>query len=472
VKKILYSLSFVFAIVLYTVSCTKIRTTTLGSDLLPSVDNVTVFDTTLEVTTEFSPLPDSTRISYAADHALGIMQDPSFGKTTGEIYLQLHPAFNSYPFANVPDSLIGLDSVVLTLRYTNVYGDTNSVENIKVFEIDNTSSFRDSSIGYLINTPQIPANNLLAEKNNLLISTLNDSISYVKVKDTVKTSKELRITLPISFGLRLMNLDTSVYRYPNDSLFNLNFKGFAIRADESSPIKKALAYFNLADAGTRLSFHYRTLKSGAPDTTLTEFFFNNRANANLIQRDPTGTEYANKLANGTVNQEELYLQTTPGSYALVKIPGLANLSNRLIYKASLIMDRLPGQEDNNFTDPLLLFLDAIDSTNNRFRTVPNAFVYTGPNTLLKYDPASFGGFLKDNKYEFELARYVQGIVTRKEKSYPLRLYAPYYTTPYNELANGPLTSVINTPVSKGRVIVGGGAHPAKKMRLYIIYSKI
>ncbi len=470
-KKLLYSLSFVIGIVFYVSSCTKIRTTELGGDLIPAVDNVTVFDTTLEVITELYQLPDSTRITRTAVHALGIMLDPSFGKTTGEIYFQAHPQiFGSYPFGKSRDSLVGLDSVVLTMKVNGVYGDTNSVQTLHVYEISQSSDFKDSLLGYPISRAPFAADELIASRQNLLFSTLNDSLTYIREKDTVKTVNELRITIPNSFGMRLMNYDTVTYK--TDSAYNTKFKGFAIRADEGSALKKALAYFSLADGDAKLSFHYRTTTNGAPDTTVTDFILRGYGNANLVQRDPSGSDYSNALASGSNNQEELYLQTSPGSFALVKIPGLEALSNRLIYKAALVIERLEGQEDNHFSEPDLLFLDAVDSANNKFLTVRNSFE-PQDNTAYGYNPALFGGILDNNRYSFDLSRYVQGIVTRKEDSYALRLYAPYVTRPILAGTTDITRSIsLNYPIAEGRVVVAGGAHPTKKMRLYIVYSKL
>ena len=470
-KKLLYSLSLLIAIVFYISSCTKIRTTDLGGELIPAVDNVNVFDTTLEVITELYQLPDSTRITRTSDHALGILNDPAFGKTTGEMYFKLQPQlFGSYPFGKSRDSLIGLDSVVLSLKYKSLYGDSNSIQSIRVFEIDQAAAFKDSLQGYIINSAPFLTADLLASKENLLFNTLNDSLTYIRIKDTITTSSELRIKLPNDFGMRLMSYDTTTYK--TDSAFNTKFKGFAVKADEGSSIKRALAYFNLADGNTRLSFHYRTTKNAVADTAVTDFILRGSGNANLVQRDPTGTDYGNALVNGTGNQEKLFLQTSPGSYVLVKIPGLDALSNRLIYKATLITEKLESTEDNIFKVPNLLFLDAVDSANNKFLTIPNSFE-PQDNSAFGYNPALFGGFLANNRYEFDLSRYVQGIVTRKEKSYALRMYAPYITRP-TLAGTADITRFIalNGPIAAGRVVVSGGAHPVKKMRLYIVYSKL
>ncbi|KYP14966.1 DUF4270 family protein [Flavihumibacter sp. CACIAM 22H1] len=482
-KKLLYSLSFVIATVLLIESCTKIRTTQLGGGLIPAVDNVNVFDTTMEVLTTAYELPDSTRISSTALHAFGLLEDPVFGKTTAEIYLQLEPStFSGYPFGSVPDSIIGLDSVILSLRYNSVYGDTNSIQSFKVYEIDQSAPFTDTSLGYLISHPTFQLAQQIGEKLNVPFHTLNDSLTYIRVKDTVKTVNELRIPLTNEFGMKLINIDTATYNSKKDSAFEKKFRGLAIVPDAGSSVKKALAYFNIADAeGTKISFHYRRTRNGAPDTTITTFIYNsadgsytNRGNANLIYRDVSGTPYETMLQNGANNsQQELYLQSTPGSYSLLKIPGLQALNNRVIYKAALIMEPLEGNEEASFPAPGLLFLDAVDSANSRFITVPNSWVFQQNSSPLFYDPGSFGGFLLNKKIEFDLSAYVQGIVTRKEKSYALRLFAPYSTRPVISPSGTNQTQLqISNRVAAGRVVVGGGAHPTKKLRLYLVYSRL
>ncbi len=103
----------IVAIALYT-SCTKITPTDIGADLLPAVDNVTTFDTTLRVYADNYLFNDSSRVNYAQNHALGVIEDdPEFGKTESQIYLSLVPGGTSRnPFTSL-DSIVGMDSVIL-----------------------------------------------------------------------------------------------------------------------------------------------------------------------------------------------------------------------------------------------------------------------------------------------------------------------------------------------------------------------
>src|SRR5260221_6763474 len=140
-------------------SCKKINAVTeLGGNLIPAVDNITTFDTTLTVEAYnhlftlggTDPLAeDSTRVSYTITQFLGkITNDPIFGKTDARMFFQVDPALFPYSFGDEPDSL-HLDSIVLVLDNVENYGDTIIPQTVNVYEIDQSSDFRLDS-GYLV----------------------------------------------------------------------------------------------------------------------------------------------------------------------------------------------------------------------------------------------------------------------------------------------------------------------------------
>lgn len=464
-------------------SCTKIDTTDLGNDLIPAVDNVNTFETILDIQTDnllFST--DNTEIPYNLDHAVGIIEnDPDFGKTDAALYFDVSPsAFKTYPFGN-KDSIVSVDSVVLSLAYKSLYGDSNSVEKFEVFEIDQSAEFRYSNTSdYKLNHPDFPVLATPLGSRTFDFKILNDSVHYINAADTVKAANELRIHLNTSFASRFINADTTT-AYQNDSIFKTFLKGVAVKASNSaSPMKSALAYFDLSSEKTRITFYCRT-KSGGNITPIAPFFryFNNNGTttssiggqANLIKRTPSAAYLAN-VTNGSPNDASLYLQTTPGSYTTLKIPGIDTLTNRVIHRAEIVVQKLPPISET-FATPDLLFIDIITAGDTAF-TIPNDFVRTGDNT---YDANLLGGRLKDDKYVFNISRYIQNIVTNKKTNYTLRIYAPFITQPYILDAKGnksaePIIFLINPKVAYGRVIVAGGSHPTKKMQLRIIYSKI
>jgi hypothetical protein len=482
VKKFAIGLCGFVLILFLQESCTKIDTTTLGVDLIPTVDNVTTFDTTLEVISSSYFLPDSTTIGATASHALGTLEDPAFGKTHADIYFRLNPVVataNRNPFIN-KDSAQIIDSVVLSLGYQGLYGDSTSVQNIKVFEIDPlATNFDDTLTGYRIDHPDFAVLPTVLGQKLVNFTTLNDSLQVILKQDTARVASELHIRLDNSFGRRLADYDTT-NAYKTGEFENY-VRGFAIKADEaSSPLRRALAYFDLATASkTRLRVYYRT---PGKDTLAAEFTFQGYANANTVKRTTTGSEYANNIASSIKNKDKLYLQSSPGSQAILTVPGLKGMDNRVIYKAELIMPIIPSTENNIFTIPNFLFLDQVDSAKNRYLTIKNDFILSGTNSQ-GYNYETFGGVPKNNQYIFDLSRHVQLIVTQKIPVLSFRVYAPYTTYPNYYQPNTKDTTamalskllVVNYPVAFGRVVIAGGSNvnpPNNRMRLRIIYSKI
>jgi hypothetical protein len=457
-------------------SCTKVDTTDLGNELIPAVDNVHTFETVLDVETDNFLFPDTTRLTGSSLHALGIIgDDPEFGHTDAAVYAAFNPStYGVHPFGN-KDSLIAVDSVVLSLAYGGLYGDSNSIERFEVFQIDPAANnFKDSI--YRISQPDFAVLPAVLGGKDVDFKSLNDSVTYVQGKDTVRTINELRIRLDNSFAQQFINYDTANH-YKTDSTFKIYFKGLAIRTNNASAAKNGLAYVNLASTtNTRLTF-YRRMKNGSTiDTTTTVFSYTDGTQANLIRRT-AAHGYKTYLENGMANDDKVYLQTAPGSYATVKIPGLDTFKNvnRVIHRAELVIEQVESIQDAIYTPPTLLFIDAINAAGDSTFTIRNDFIYTG--TGGGYDVASLGGVLNNKKYTFTLTRYLQSVVTKKLPYYTLRIYAPFFADPYYQLPDGTSRTLltylfVNSPIASGRLVAGGGSHPTQKMKVRIIYSKI
>lgn len=460
-------------------SCNKIDTTDLGNELIPGSDNVETFDTTLDVITDnlLTPATDTIKMLYSQLHTAGVIDnDAEFGKTATHFYTSFVTSqSHSYPFVN--RDTVRIDSVILSLRFSQLYGDSSSIQNFEVREIFSGFNFKDT--GYQIDNPDIPARPEVLGNKSALFYTLNDSLTYKNGKDTVRTAGELRINLDTAWARRFVNYDTTPGNaYNNDSLLMDNFRGFEVRVNEgASPVKRALAYFDLNDnSRTRITFYCRIQKNGRTDT-IAPYFIYKRGNpeANMVRRTPANGYQAN-VSNGLPNDEKIYLQTTPGSFAKVDIPALSTLDNRVIHRAELICERFPSQEDNFYLPPQYMFIDAFSQTGDSILTIRNDFIPS--NSGRGYDVNTLGGLFKNNKYVFNLTRYVQSIVTKKQTNYTLRISAPFTGVPFYTTTDDRPSSrfplVINPTLAGGRVVLYGGAYPdiTRKMRLRIIYSKI
>ncbi len=461
--------SVLFSLVL---SCSKIDFTEIGSELIPAVDNINTFEMILPVDSDNILFDDTTQM-FEEPHGIGILEDPEFGKTDAALYFTLEPiAFGTYPF--LKKDTVYIDSLVLSLGYTQAYGDSSSIQHFEVREIDENAVFvKDSA--YRISDEPFSVNSTVLGSKTVNFQSLDDSVFYNNYKDSVRTKNELRIHLDTNFARRFVNYDTAS-EFKNDSIFKERFKGLEIRANEAmSPVKRALAYFDINNTDrTKLTFYCRVVRNGVTDTINPVFrYSSDDPNANIIKRTPSAA-YASAVNNGIDKDEVLYIQSSPGSYAKLNIPGLDTMTNKVIHLAELVVETLPTQEANFFTGPNILFLDALSDDNDSAFSIRYDFIPV--QTAPFYDIGTLGGTLRNSKYSFNISRFVQGIVTRNEKNYTLRLHAPYIENLNYVGADGFISRYrpmyISTPVAKGRTVVGGGRHPEKPVRLRIIYSKI
>ncbi|MEP6596953.1 MAG: DUF4270 family protein, partial [Ginsengibacter sp.] len=240
--------------------CTKIDNTTIGADLLPVVDNVHTFDTTLDVIANNfdSVSKDCAKIYPLDDHILGtISNDPYFGTTTAAIFTELKPT--SFPY-QLPATFanITLDSIVLVLSYKRLYGDSTLPQKADVYQVSGDFKFDSST-----------SSCTLQEHESLLLG----SAIYTpqNLKDSVKgfnetSASELRIKLNNSFAADILSQDTTT-GFKSDSLFKRFFKGFAIVPDGSFG-GNALTYYNIADTNTKLAVYFKYTANSKIDTTV------------------------------------------------------------------------------------------------------------------------------------------------------------------------------------------------------------
>jgi hypothetical protein len=492
-KHLAFTLGTIITSLLILFSCTKINEATeLGGNLIPPVDNINTFDTTLDVQVfndSFTVVTDSTVSLPGFQHFLGqINTDPFFGKTNARLFLELKPSTYRFTFADKPDSL-HLDSVVLVLDYVQTYGDSTIPQTINVREVGGSiTDFRyDTTYRYRQNT--IPTLGLLGSRT-FLPRDLDDSVKVFQ--DT--TAKQLRIKLDDSFGQRLLAYDTAASgAYTSDSNFRQNFKGFAL---ESVSGGNAIMGFDLLGANTKLAIYYRHDNGPTDfDTTVSYFTFTGQsAEANPVSRDYSGTPFAASV-NGTTGPPDAFafIQNTPGTFSTIKVPGLTGLSNRIVHRAELIMEEAWDVSDSLFPPPPRLFLDAYDPAKSAYRSIPFDFVLestSNNNNLTTFGGIPFRALDNANHsiftWRFNLSRYVQNVVTGVEPVFDFRLSAPAYLME----DTGPSSSTVKRSIHVnasldtqngsgipviGRVRLYGGdvtqTNP-HRMRLRIVYSKI
>lgn len=497
-KKQLPLLIILVLAVVFISACTKIVATDIGGDILPPIDGVVTKEMYLDVTTKNST--DTTvKVGIGTPNALGyISNDPLFGKTTASINVELKPSTFPVTFPVSKDSLF-IDSVVLVMGYTGAWGDTLSHLRLHVYEVQNTDpgvDFLRADTVYSTNYNlqrgrELTENNVAADID---ITKLNDVDSLFRYNDII--SNQVRIKLGNFYGEELLkNYDTSsTGAYHNDSLFQRFFKGYQIVPEQTG---NALLRMNLLDTNTQLAIYYRyTYRdslNGKQDTTVRYWGTNNYncGTSNYVIRDRSGTPIPSYIPpNTNTNDSLLFIDVNPGIYTKVAINGLDTLSNKIIHRAELVMEQVPGDpaSDALFTVPNLFLTPYSTDSMRRFALPYDVTTYSGtvtnqisygcfPNK--KIDPATQQTI---SFYTFDISRYVQGIITRHENIYPLILYAPSndYIYPTEnalyQVYTGSASSSgapfpLNAP-AMGRIRLGGGSSVNHKMQLHIVYSNI
>ncbi len=493
---------FFFAIINW--SCSKIDTTSIGQDLIPAVDNVTTFADTLEINATQGVFFDTTRISSTDNHTLGcITNDPVFGTTKADVFVELKPPFFPYYFGNAGDTIdpvvnpapntSGFDSLVLCLSFKGLYGDTTMKHRFNVFKIDkDATDFRNFS--YKLDYQPVTAESIGSAE--FLPTDVKNIIRFPgSRKDTV--TNQLRIKLDQSFLSEFVaSLDTSAGStsiFRSDSLYKNLLRGFAIKTGELDK-SNALFYVDLNSPNTRLEVHYKKRRNAILDTAFSSFYFSTTSSAsvsssghaNYLKRDSSQSEFIK-----SPSADALYLQTGPGTYATLKIPRLTNFPNSIIHKAEIIIEQIPASTtvladlDKVLAPPQYLYIDLLDTISPvSYKPIYydlNPTVHYNPDNSLFFFPTGgvdfgyFGGYVqkKNNAlgnsiyyYSFNISRYVQNLVTKRTSNYTLRLYAPHNLTYYNNVF------AFKNSLANGRIKVGSGSNINYKLRLRIVYSKI
>lgn len=493
------------SIIIIAYGCTKIDTTTLGSDLV-KVDNINTFEQTLLVySTQGYFGNDSTAVGKRENHVIGnISNDPLFGTTSAAIYVQFKPSFYPFYFGNAGDTVkssqspfAGLDSAFVCLSYIAAWGDTSGMaQNFQVRQIldpefrNNNDSLRklnyQPEVGNLFGSASITPQII---KSKVLLANGQDSVQ-----------NQIRIKLN-SAGMAYLN---SLYDGPDstklttDSLLRNFSNGFAITVTGGN----TLYYVSLDEQRSRLEFHLRKTRNGVRQTIYQSFPFYparfgttaSSSSANYVKRSNTGTPSA------TPSQSYIYMQTAPGTFANISIPELSGYSNKIIHRAYLVAEQIPFDQatDNIYTPPPFLYADLKDTSTalpQRYKPVyfdlsnnvpydPDAGGTTAlyhPFPFANVDISNFGGNAKVRydavtgakfvRYEINLTRYVQHIVSNGYHNYDLRLYAPYNYM-YPQYAGTKYLIPFYNPIALGRVRLGSGSNAAHTMKLVIVYSKI
>ncbi len=372
---------------------------------------------------------------YRGNRLAGRLVDPYLGVAEASIVSQMVLSQVNADFGDSPV----VDSVNLILRYSGHYGDTSKLMSLEVFEL--AESLSDDSTFYSSFKPQLGTK----------IGGLNNFIP--RPNSTITIDGETlppALIIPLDVDYFQQNFaDVGNGSFPSFSTNNdfiEYFKGIVIKAEDNSD--GSILYFSLENSLSEAVIYFHNNS----DTSTIEVTF-----SQSLSRVPIGfsvfqQDYSNAafdLQNQDTQNGELttYVQSMGGVTTVINIPDLDTIVGKgwVINRALLELYTQRGtgsglapnarvepreEEESSIGDRILDFTSGGGLGNGTIRV----------------------GQLRDNRYIFDLSRYVFSVANGEERDNLIIVPTSFSTT-----AN--------------RTLLRGGSDPVEPAQLIIYYTK-
>ncbi len=427
---ILTAIGFILFISFF-LSCKK-DPQTIGVDLIENNPLEVVFCDTVTVVA-YPELEDSIRTDETSTGLLGSLYDPVFGKTSAAIFTQISLSTTNPDFGTNPQC----DSLVFSLQYAGYYGDTTTIQTIRIYEITESMD---------IDTTYYSFQSVAYDPVELASYSFAPHPSDSILIDTVKYEPQLRFTMGPEMGNIILSAPATAL--DSNSSFREYFKGLAIIPDDValSPGQGALLYFNFYAAISRIILYYH---NDEEDSLAYRIALNSTANARFAHFDHFGYDQASDpfrqqviLGDSILGKDLVYLQSMAGVKVKIEFPYLSSLvleNNIAINEAQLILYN--QDPDGLYPAPARLAL------------------YGQNDSTLFYlddqaeDDTYFDGNYNEPRYRFRINRYIQQVLLGEESNIGLYLFTP------------------GASINASRVILYGSGTSTDKITLRLIYSK-
>lgn len=373
----------------------------LGLDILPEEDLISIRNISVsDKIASYTFTEDGIVSSRGATNLLGTLNDPKFGKTTVNYATQFRLA--SFPdFGTNPE----VDSVKLFLFYRNVYGDTETMQHIKVYEME-TDLDPDAEYIQDIDLKSMASDVALAEF---------DYTPKVELDSATQDTNFQLLTIPldIALGEKLLNADSM--DMINNDVFLQYFKGLYLESEDVDGEGSLLTLHTAATAnfqGSALLVYYnndenKDLEEGENPDTLSQAYLITEFSARVseIKHDYTGTPFVEHLDQEDTEDDLIYVQPTGGLKAKINIDGLESWKDSVemgINKAEIVF-HVDTEASNigKYPPPGQLLFTFVAPDGEEYRPIDYLF-----------NPVFYGGFLdtSDYTYSFNITQHLQQII--------------------------------------------------------------
>ncbi|HLP21262.1 MAG TPA: DUF4270 domain-containing protein [Chitinophagales bacterium] len=390
------------------------------NNLLTSDDDLNLAKDTLQMTA-FSQYEVPLKANGVTVGLLGSLADPAFGNTYAGLYSQFLLTSNNVYFGQNPI----LDSAVLIVRYSGLYGKFDQPVDISVFElaqsINDTTTYKTNDAFAV----QVPA-----------IGTLTGFTP--KLTDSVKTqygtlAPHLRIKLTDAFGNKLLTADSSLVLRDNSSFLG-TFKGFYLTTG-SATTGNGLVYLDLASSISSIVLYYKSNTGGVETDSLSYRFPLSGVRINHFDNVYTGAPVNTSVTSpNPAGEEKVYLQGGVGVKGKLFIKDLDSLpKNIAINKAEIILSQSNGATDTTYIAPTVLNLYRIDDAGQTIQLEDDV---TGTGFGGVRTAENVNGTII-NRYRFNIKRYFQKLIRGiyPNKGFYVEIISPTFNSERVVLSN-------------------------------------
>jgi hypothetical protein len=393
---------------------------------LNTIDSFTIHGGTI--------LSDSVLASGLSSYLLGQTKNNDFGVSNASLYTSFSLPSDQF------ESLGIIDSMFLTLQYAGIYGDTNSLHQLVLYEVNpNSAEAIKDNVPYYSNADFTTLPNLIGSKSNFKF-TPKDSINI----NGLRLAPHVRIRITDNSFIAKIQNQTGSTGFLNNTAFHTIVNGIYVK--DINPAANSFMYINTSSAAISGLFIYHKTSTGKDTTSI---FHLGQSSTNSFKHNYTGTAVANHL--NVKKDSVIYLQGIGGLQGRIYIPYLSSIKNVIVNKAELIIEDVHQGNASTFLPPTTLFIYRKDSISHLLEDVTIGSPFSDVST-----GNYFGGVRSKNyNYSFNIARYIQKVVDNQ-------------TSPFD----GFYINVLGSSINPGQLIIGTGAATHFKMKLKLNLTKL
>ena len=434
--------------------------TDIGIDLQDENQIGTDFTDTITINSGTVLLSDSVLSFKSTPAQVGHLADPVLGTLKATTFTEVSLGGSDVKFGDNPVA----DSLVLTLDYSNIYGNRTQPLKINVFRL--TEGFQEKA-SYFTNTS-------LARESTPLGSTTLVPLLYEKKKvfdqDSTAAKRLVKIKLSQSFINELV-AQSGQAPLKTQASFEAFLKGLAI-ASEGNP--SSILALNLNSDSSKIVLHY---KNGA-DKKKHIFRFAQSQNVSFFTKfegNRSGTAVATLQNNrdflpAKQTGNESFIQNNTQLVTKLTLPYLQKfkekMGNVIINRAELIVPVKAASTTTTFVAPPQLVLYQTNSTNRILKDEKGGTLAIQQNGIVNGTsfPTALVYDSKRNRYALNITSYFQAMMLDKKPNNGL-LLAPANVVPQQD---GSISII--TDIKPNRAIISNTA--SNKIKLVVYYSKL